>query len=345
MKKKTEIDFLNTLFCLLVIFIHIMSAPITEIDTASPMYRAVFVPWRLAAFVVQGFIFLSGMKLFLNYTPGRYVNYGRYYVSRLKKIVLPYILCVILYYIYFCRNGYVSGKITELGGYIIKGDLVSHFYFVIIIVQLYFLRPLWEWAMKKYKPGFLILSAAAVTFAVPHICGGFAYKDRFFATYLVYWIGGCAAGAYYDKFKKWSECRFGMLAALFAVAAVCEAVISYTGMVKKINMPYIEEMHIVYCMCAVMFAYSVALKIGGKIMRSKSFDKINAASYYIYLIHCLFIYVANDFMARMGGFSVKREFIIRAAFTYIASVAVCMAYVRAKRYILTKTDNYKKNRI
>lgn len=333
MKKKTEIDFLNTLFCLLVIFIHVMSAPVTAVDTENPLYPAVFLSWRLAAFVVQGFIFLSGMKLFLNYTPGRYVNYGKYYVSRLKKIVMPYVLCVILYYIYFCRNGYFSPDIFDLGAYIIRGDMVSHFYFVVIIVQLYFLRPLWEWALEKSKPGFLVLSAAAVTLAMPRICGGFAYRDRLFVTYLVYWTGGCAAGAYYDKFKKWAEHHFGIVAAIFAVAAACEAAVSYAGMVKKINMPYIEEMHIVYCVCAVMFAYSAALKTGGKIMRSRLMKEINGASYYIYLMHCLFIYIVNDLMARAGGFSVMQEFIIRAVFTYTVSAAVCIAYVHAKKYV------------
>ena len=332
MNKKTEIDFLNTLFCLMVIFIHVISAPVTELDKSSAVYFAVFAPWRLSAFVVQGFIFLSGMKLFLNFNPEKRVDYVKYYRLRFGKIVLPYIICVCIYYLYFLRNGYFTGaSARELILYIIKGDLVSHYYFVIIIIQFYLLRPLWELMLRRISAAAALIVSLAVTILLPRIFGGFAYNDRIFTTYLIYWTGGCFAGAYYERFTSLLKKNFAAVTTVFAVVTVCEAVFSFAGMTGRARLPFLEELHVLYCISAIIFIYDAALRIGSVFMRSKILRKINEASYYIYLIHCLFIYIINGFMERMGRLSTAEEFFIRAAFTYIVSSAICIIYLHIKK--------------
>ena len=66
--RKTEISMLNILLCLMVVFIHVSSAPVSQLNKESFQYITVMVPWRLSAFVVQGFIFLSGLKFFIKGT-------------------------------------------------------------------------------------------------------------------------------------------------------------------------------------------------------------------------------------------------------------------------------------
>ena len=72
MQRKNELSSMNIVFCLLVIFIHVSSAPVTGLSKESWQYAVFFVPWRLSAFVVQGFIFLSGLKMFLKEDTKRY---------------------------------------------------------------------------------------------------------------------------------------------------------------------------------------------------------------------------------------------------------------------------------
>ena len=79
MKKKTELSFLNVFFCALVILIHVLSAPVTQLEKQSVQYALVFFPWRLSAFVVQGFIFLAGLKMALGFS--KPVKYGKYIKS------------------------------------------------------------------------------------------------------------------------------------------------------------------------------------------------------------------------------------------------------------------------
>ena len=141
MKKRVyEISVLNVLFALLVIFIHVSSNPVSVLDKTQLPYMAVLSLWRLSSFVVQGFIFLSGFKMFF----GRKDKFepGKFYFGKVKNIILPYILWVVIFYFYFRIRGFVpeQNHFTAIVRHIFVGDLVGHFYFIPIIVQFYILR-------------------------------------------------------------------------------------------------------------------------------------------------------------------------------------------------------------
>ncbi|MBQ8696424.1 MAG: acyltransferase family protein, partial [Clostridia bacterium] len=89
-KRKNEISYLNILFCIIVIFIHACSEPMQQYQLNSLPYYLTLSLYRLSSFVVQGFIFLSGVKLFLNLKePYDYVGA---WLNQFKRIVLPYVL-------------------------------------------------------------------------------------------------------------------------------------------------------------------------------------------------------------------------------------------------------------
>lgn len=336
MKKKREIDLLNTIFCLIVIFIHVISEPVSEADKTAALYFAAFAPWRLSSFVVQGFIFLSGMKMFLNYNPNRKTDYKKYCVSRFKKIIVPYVVSVTIYYVWLLHHGYFAeADLKDLLWYIVKGDMVSHFYFVVVIVQLYALRPLWELTVKYVNPFIAVAASFAVTLLMPRILPNFQYRDRLFATYLFYWIWGCCAGANYECFKAAAKKMTKITSAVFAAAALLNACLSFTGMTGRVS--FLEELHTVYCASAIGFAYSLSLKFADGFMKNKLAQGINSASYYIYLIHCLFIYIINDFMSNnAGNMSLSGRFAVRVVFVYIVSIAVCIGYVNLKKYVVSR---------
>ena len=135
--RKSEISLLNTVFCLLVVFIHICSEPVTRLTSGTPAHFMAFSLWKLSSFVVQGFILLAGIKQFL--VP-KSQSYPSYIKSRILKIVLPYVLAVVVYYLYFVWRQYISFSPKELLKYIITGDMSAQFYFVIAILQFYLLH-------------------------------------------------------------------------------------------------------------------------------------------------------------------------------------------------------------
>ena len=87
--------------CLFVIFVHVISWTIGDMDKSSIAYVFTLIPWRLAQFVVQGFVFLSAVKLFAS---GKEQNYENFLVGRYKRVIIPYVLWVILYYVYFIKH-------------------------------------------------------------------------------------------------------------------------------------------------------------------------------------------------------------------------------------------------
>lgn len=332
MKRKNELSLLNIIFCLLVIFIHIASAPIAGLSKESWQYGVLFVPWRLSSFVVQGFIFLSGLKMFLK---DDNESYKKYYATRFNKVVVPYIFAVVLFYGYFLDRGYFGFNAKELLGHMLFGDLVAHFYFVIAIVQFYLLKPLWKIVTEKVSPGIGITVSVVLMILSKYIFADFVNNDRFFTTYIAYWIMGCYAGKYYDAFLESAKKYKKAYICVFFIVAIIEAVVSYRQFVYG-GMVFLEELHILYSISAILFTLCIALKFGDGIMKRKIFGRIDNASYYIYLIHPLIIFIVNENLLNWGITDIGTGFVIRGVVTYLVSVTLSVVYMETKRKIKRK---------
>ena len=94
--RNREISFVNVVLCLLVMWIHICSVAVTGLPKENISFFGVYVPWRLSAFVVQGFIFLSALKYFRK--EGAF-SYGSFLWGRIRKIGVPYVIAVIISYL------------------------------------------------------------------------------------------------------------------------------------------------------------------------------------------------------------------------------------------------------
>lgn len=333
MKKLSELSFLNILFCIIVIFIHVVSEPVSSLTAESALYMPSLVSWRLSAFVVQGFIFLSGLKMFLKKNEN--FSYKKYYVSRFKKIVVPYVIFVCIFYLYFLKNGYFEFSLCELAKYILSGDLVSHFYFVIVIVQFYLLRPLWRYMLDKISPFAAGCTSLMITVLFgqyfPDIINfvfgkNFGYNDRLFTTYLFYWVMGCYAGENYKSFCNEIMKNKYIISVLFVLFAAADAAVSYIRFSGGEAIIWLENLHIIYSVLAILFWSVISLYIGKYIMKLSAFGIIDKSSYYIYLIHPLFIFIVNGIMKKIGIAGVGKAFLVRSASVYICSFALCGAY-------------------
>ena len=107
---------------MLVIFIHVSSTPITALNKSGLEFAAVFLPWRFSSFVVQGFIFLSALRMFLGKNSG--INYRKFYSNRLIRIVVPYIAWNLIYYLYFVLKGYFPFSLSR-SAFISSGETLS----------------------------------------------------------------------------------------------------------------------------------------------------------------------------------------------------------------------------
>lgn len=328
-KRKSELSAMNLLMCMLVIFVHIASWTIGGMDKASVKYICLMVPWRLSAFVVQGFLFLSGVKLFASQKP---LQYGRFLLGRVQKILLPYLIWIGVYYAYFIHLGWYTFSWRDLCEYVLLGTLCSHFYYVVIAMQFYLLLPLFRLLLAKCNV-WILCGASVVLTALFKVFVHFQYDDRVFPAYLCYFVLGAAVGKHYDKVtailkKFWWACGIA-----FAGFGFFDALLTYRSQVHGAVYRYFEVLHLGYCLAAIAFVLALFLCIlqGRRLPRVVAL--LDRSSYGMYLSHILFIYIANDALYRAGVTDLLHTFVLRGIFTYVATLTLCALYTFGKERI------------
>ena len=158
-----ELNYFNAAACLLVILIHVLSLGIVSLNPATWQGFCIFMPWRISQFVVPAFLFSGAVKMSLTF-PDRHEmsemkndlcrrrpSYKGYLLERCRTILLPYAVFILIYYFIYAAEGLVQpGWSTLLRGFA-TGDISGHFYYIIIIIQFYLLKPVWE-KMLNYVP-------------------------------------------------------------------------------------------------------------------------------------------------------------------------------------------------
>ena len=312
MNKKTEINTLNTLFFLLVVFIHVSSEPIKRLDRQSVEFGIMMVLWHLTSFVMQGFVFLSGLKIFLN-TKSSF-SYPQFIWRRFYKTYLPFVIWTLAYFIYFWLRGYYELSLARLGKYLWLGNIVSPFYFIVVIMQFYLLMPLWRLIVEKVRPAVGILSALVIMVLMKQ--ARIQYNDRIFTTYLLFWIMGCYAGRRYDDFKAILSKRAGIALICTAIgSAAFDCYFKYRSMTSNLSIPFQENLHLLYSVATIL-----ALTY---IFSNRNFfvlQKISYMGFTVFLSHVLFMNIINERMDFYGLSKISLRFGLRVVFVYSLSL-------------------------
>lgn len=336
-RRNPTLSCLNLFFCILVVFIHATSEPVTAYTPGTLPYLAVMIPWRLSSFVVQGFIFLSGVKLCLD---GKDTLRTPIFLwRRVKSVLLPYLLWNCLYYVYFVHKGYFPFRLSDLAAYTVRGDLVSPFYFVILIMQFYLLAPLFVRLTAKCRSFPLLASAFVLMLGcwkgIPILLDSlgsapFPYLDRVFTTYLFYFVLGCVAGRYYEAFCNTLRKQTAILGVVFAVLAVGD-IVMYAVLLPSLGGNLADIYHVFYCIAAILFAFAVSLRRKNPLPRVLALA--DRATYAVYLLHCLPIFWINEKMTLLGIQSTALRYGIRLLFVFCVSFGLCLLWQAACRHI------------
>ncbi|MDR2649065.1 MAG: acyltransferase [Clostridiales bacterium] len=318
-EKRREIYAFNALLFLLAAFIHVSSEPIQQLNRQSAQFMLIVIPWHLASFVTQGFVFLSGLKLFLNDRDA--FNYPRFIWRRFLKIYLPYVLWTAGYCLYFWQRGIYGPIWPDFGKYLLLGNIVSPFYFIVVIMQFYLLTPMWRPAVKKLPPAAGIGLAIAVTLIMKRL--PIPYNDRLFTTYLFYWIMGCYAGRRYEGFKTLLSKRAAPLFVCVVSAAAADMFLKYRLMAWGLNAPCLEELHTLYGAAMILvLAYCFSLRA------PRPLQKISGAGFTVFLSHVLFINIINERLDFYGITKISVRFGVRLVFVYALSLLLGLLWNR-----------------
>jgi len=336
-KKREELSLCNVMFCLLVVFIHVSAEPVTLYLKDSILYILTLSCWRLASFVVQGFLFLSGVKLFLNSDPEGF-SYPKFFLSRLKRVVLPYIGAFCLFFLYFALCSAVEVSVPAFLRHLFIGDLTSHFYFVIIICQFYLLMPLWRqmartgsalialpvslilmMILKQYLPELL-----RVLFGVEN----FAHNSRLFTSYVFYFVLGVFCGLSYDSFLAHLRKQKKAVIALWTVTALVNCIFIYWNSTGKYYAGWLDNFHILYSFLSVLLFLLVSDRLTETEhpLLQRGVRLLDRASYHIYLVHPLFIFGIDRLMGMAGLQSVSLRYLFRFLAVYALTAGMCLLW-------------------
>ena len=307
-RKKQELNYMNAVACLLVILIHVLSMGISSLEHTSWQAALVYLPWRLSAFVVPMFLYTGAIKMARQYgerviTAG---DYGRYILQRFRKIYLPYVVWVVIYYLAFLPIGYVRGELGEFLSYLWLGNLSSPFYYILVVMQFYLLLPVWVW-MVRQVPAYLGVSIGLLVTLLMQQSGRildflgleFAYTDRIFPTYLIFWVVGLYVGKYYDRVASVLARRQGrVLCGGVILLGALAAYLQYAGAVYVLDLNNIK---LVTDLLSIALLHGLCISIRHLPERLRSvLQWIYAGSFFVYLSHCVFLTLTTAYLQGRG---------------------------------------------
>lgn len=324
MTHRKELDYMNAAACLLVILIHVLSLGITQADPAAWQSALIYIPWRLAAFVVPMFLYTGAVKVAWQFGDGRISPeiYLRYILRRFRKTYVPYVVWVVIYYLYFLCIHYVKGNVREFVSYLLIGNLSAPFYYIVIVMQFYVLMPLWVWMLRHVRVYTAVIASLLITLLMGrfgallgHFGIEFLYTDRIFPTYLAFWVAGLYTGKHYSAFAPTTRERSTRAICILGVAMHCA--ISYWQYAAGAYIFNLDVTKLFSDLLSIILVHSIASEaeawFGG--LPGRLLGKVYQASFFVYLSHCLFLDIATKLLRRAG--------IERLSILLPARLAVC----------------------
>ncbi len=331
MKRKiTEISVFEFFLCMFVILIHLLSEGVDTFPKWSFLSILFSSLTRLSTFAVPGFIFTSGLKLFYKYGDKKRFPYPRFLWDRVKKILIPYLVVIVLYYLVFVWvMELYQFRWEQLWHFLITGNISAQFYFVILILQFYLMMPIWIFfsRVKSKVFGWVLVG---LSFILTVLCRMYfpytAGIHKIFPSYLVFWILGMYAGLHYDGFEAFLKQNKIMIYIGWLALSIAHCALSYLELCGVIRYEISPLIVVLFCFFSIFgfYSYTKELTLSMEKKGKGLLTSISQASYEIYLLHCLIIVFMNWTMTRMEIEDTLQRFFLNFAVTYLVSIIFCV---------------------
>lgn len=323
-KSKTlpEVPILTTIFCFAVMMIHFLAPYCAEPQEASLVRSAIILLSRALIFVVPAFLWMSGLKLGTTYQDSLSVK--EFYQKRMRKILLPYLLCFWVYALYYVWKGYYAIAFPKVVTDMILGDLVAHFYYVILAFQYYLLFPILAWLVKRYPKATIAISLVLGILLQCHQF--FPYQDRFFGLYLFYFVFGIWMAGHWQTLKTQLLKNWYYVAIVWLGITACYEWLCYRQILCLQNVSILPLITMVYTMITILLVWLVGLQLSSSQKKMAwVVDLISHNSFGIYLYHVLLLQLIRwELLSEWPGLTVQQEFVITGILFFGGVFALCL---------------------
>ncbi len=293
-----EIDYIRAISVLGVMAIHITSGYVAHNNIA-------YFINQLVRFAVPLFIILSGYAIYISTINKKSEGYITFVGKRLYKILIPYLIWSAIYFIYY---KYVVDNLASWENLIlfmkntIKGTNAPHLYFIVIILQMYFIYPFIKRPLQGKYSKFILLTSFFITLYIQ--IGlylrefGFellpskllSYYYILFPTWIFYLIFGAYFARYGGKIKEKLGKGSMLLNASWFLALV---LLIFDSKMTDSPGSSMKPTIILYTIVSFLFFYSIAMKIKDtKIIKILKF--ISDKSFLIYFSHVLVMLLLQE---------------------------------------------------
>ncbi len=323
-----EIPLLRAIGIIGVVLIHV-AAGFLQVSSYvdAPGYIIYSFINQAARYAVPLFIFVSGFTLFYNYPRWEGFPIREYFQKRLGRILVPYIVWSIIYYIVTLYITLPQGEkilasalLVTFGKNLLLGSSFYHLYFFLLIIQFYVLFPAFLFLWSR-KPSHLKLWCA-VCFAVQILLSiyvnylydtsqsGFLnglaeHQHRFFPFFIAYFVLGAYLATRLDDLRKASRYLSLSLvvSALAAIALTAEFV--YFVVIRRLPLNALAVADtrpgiVIYALILILSLYWLSIKVNECAgWPAQTLARLGDRAYGIYLIHPFYLLLARFLLDRM----------------------------------------------
>lgn len=327
-----EVDIINVFLCFSVILIHITAKYCVNMIFDSPSKCIVFIINKMLCFVVPAFIALSGFKLMQKYK-NKNLNIKEFYKNRLRKIVIPYFISVGGYMLYYLFKGMFEISLKNILSAFLLGDMVGHFYYVIIAIQFYLIFPILIKSIKKY-PKITTLIAATSTIAFKNYIV-FNYSDRFMGAYILFFVFGMLIAKNYEAMKAFLNKNNTYIILPFFVISIYHVWKTFAWLRYREPYNFAEIVNIIYSILAIIILFFAGIRAKMTIQKKEKVErfveKLNKQSLYIYLYHVLILQILQfEILPKVTFLTPGMELIVTTVIMY--SLSIMYSYMRFHKF-------------
>lgn len=324
-KRIPEISSYEVILCFFVVMIHLLSESIVHYPKGTIAYALCFSVQRIITFAVPGFVMSAGIKFANKYNTEKF-KYSSFLWGK-RTIIIPYIFWAVVYYLYFAfyKKFYIF-SFSNLFKIILDGSISAQFYFVIFMIQIYLLSPLFLFYCKRLNPLKGISIAAIITLVSVLVTQNVNKSNTFFTNYFLYWIIGYYIGTNFENIINNLKDKKILIICSALIIATVHTYISYRKFSYGFQSPVCEMVKVVFCAWLPVSFLIMIPKFINK------FTKILApTTFYIYLIHMLILIETQYILDRFVISSIPARFLITSIITYSASIIFSLIYKRLKK--------------
>lgn len=323
-RRLKELDYMRVVACIAVVMIHITAIGVTGYVGGSIHSKTVIFLNRSMQYATTLFIFLSGMTCYGSFEKLK-GDFSLFLRKRLATILYPYVAICLVYYSVYVYMGYYAFDPVFLIKGILTGTLCYHLYFIIILVQMYLLIPVFCKLFEVFSDEFILAVVLAIN--IMTLRASFPLSDRVFFKYMFFFAAGIYVLRNYNNIiELLKRNHIKWLSLLIFVTT--SLMYSYLYIVNSSNLIYAWFFH---CVLAIPFLYLTGLFMVKRMKRfHNQINILGKSSYYIYLIHPLFLSLFVMIIEKTAIVSLTAKLLLYSVSVLTTSIVLSVVYVMFK---------------